>query len=35
VIGLETEWTSLTGRPGLFPENFEPTDPWQLGNVLV
>src|SRR6202044_383757 len=35
VIGTYTDWTPLTGRPGLFPENIDPADPWQFRNVLV
>jgi homospermidine synthase len=35
VIGVYTDWTPLTGRPGLFPENIDPADPWQFRNVLV
>jgi len=35
VIGTYTDWTPLTGRPGLFPENIDRRDPWQFKNVLV
>jgi homospermidine synthase len=35
VIGTYTDWTPLTGRPGLFPEDIDTTDPWQFRNVLV
>jgi homospermidine synthase len=35
VIGTYTDWTPLTGRPGLFPENIDTSDPWQFRNVLV
>ena len=35
MIGTYTDWTPLTGRPGLFPENIDPSDPWQFRNVLV
>ncbi len=35
VHGMYTDWTPLTGRPGLFPEDLETTDPWQFRNVLV
>jgi homospermidine synthase len=35
VIGVYTDWTPLTNRPGLFPENIDMTDPWQFKNVLV
>jgi homospermidine synthase len=35
VIGAYTDWTPLTGRPGLFPEVIDKRDPWQFKNVLV
>jgi homospermidine synthase len=35
VIGEYTDWTPLTGRPGLFPEDVEPNEPWAFRNVLV
>lgn len=35
VEGHYTEWTPLTGRPGLFPEDIDTADPWQFRNVLV
>jgi homospermidine synthase len=35
VIGTYTDWTPLTGRPGLFPEDIDKRDPWQFKNVLV
>jgi homospermidine synthase len=35
VIGVYTDWTPLTDRPGLFPEEIDPNDPWQFRNVLV
>ncbi len=35
VKGYYTEWTPLIGRPGLFPEDVDPSDPWQFRNVLV
>lgn len=35
VEGHYTEWTPLTGRPGLFPEDIDTSDPWQFRNVLV
>jgi homospermidine synthase len=35
VIGQYTEWTPLTDRAGLFPEDTDPNDPWQFKNVLV
>ncbi|HEV3043608.1 MAG TPA: homospermidine synthase [Roseiarcus sp.] len=35
VIGVYTDWTPLKDRPGLFPEDIDPADPWQFRNVLV
>ena len=35
VEGHYTDWTPLTDRPGLFPEELDETDPWQFRNVLV
>jgi len=35
VTGVYTDWTPLTGRPGLFPEDIDTEDPWQFRNVLV
>ena len=35
VIGAYTDWTPLTDRPGFFPEDIDPSDPWQFRNVLV
>lgn len=35
VTGHYTDWTPLAGRPGLFSENIDPSDPWQFRNVLV
>ena len=35
VIGEYTDWTPLSGRPGLFPEDIDKRDPWQFRNVLV
>lgn len=35
VTGHYTDWTPLTGRPGLFSENIDSSDPWQFKNVLV
>jgi homospermidine synthase len=35
VKGYYTDWTPLDGRPGLFPEDIDETDPWQFRNVLV
>lgn len=33
--GYYTDWTPLEGRPGLFPEDLDTSDPWQFRNVLV
>jgi len=35
VNGFYTDWTPLTDRPGLFPEDIDKRDPWQFRNVLV
>jgi len=35
VKGVYTDWTPLTDRPGLFPEDIDESDPWQFRNVLV
>jgi homospermidine synthase len=35
VVGVYTDWTPLTGRPGLFPEDIDPNEPWALRNTLV
>jgi homospermidine synthase len=35
VIGQYTDWTPITGRPGLFKEDIDRRDPWQFKNVLV
>ena len=35
VKGYYTDWTPLEGRPGLFPEDIDTSDPWQFRNVLV
>jgi homospermidine synthase len=35
VKGYYTDWTPLSGRIGLFPEDTDPDDPWQFRNVLV
>jgi homospermidine synthase len=35
VVGNYTDWTPLTRRPGLFPEEIDKRDPWQFKNVLV
>ena len=35
VKGYYTDWTPLQGRPGLFPEDIDESDPWQFKNILV
>jgi homospermidine synthase len=36
LVGAYTEWTPLSGRDtALFPDNFDPSDPWQFRNVIV
>ncbi len=35
VIGQYTDWTPLTGRPGLFPEDIDASEPWAFRNTLV
>ncbi len=35
VVGVYTDWTPLTNRPGFFPEDIDTSDPWQFRNVLV
>jgi homospermidine synthase len=35
VVGAYTDWTPLTGRPGLFAEDIDAQDPWQFRNVIV
>ena len=35
VRGYYTDWTPLTDRPGLFPEDLDESDPWQFRNILV
>ncbi|MGD9656787.1 MAG: homospermidine synthase [Methylocystis sp.] len=35
VKGYYTDWTPLDGRPGLFPEDIDESDPWQFRNFLV
>lgn len=35
VEGHYTDWTPLAGRPGLFPEDIDTSDPWQFRNILV
>ncbi len=35
VVGHYTDWTPLTDRERLFPEDLDKTDPWQFKNVRV
>lgn len=35
VVGAYTSWTPLDNRAALFPEDVDPTDPWQFKNILV
>jgi homospermidine synthase len=35
VEGHYTDWTPLDGRPGLFNEDLDESDPWQFRNILV
>ncbi|MDS7594198.1 homospermidine synthase [Agrobacterium tumefaciens] len=35
VEGHYTNWTPLDGRPGLFPDSLDMSDPWQFKNILV
>ena len=35
VNGFYTDWTPLYGRPRLFPDDLDTSDPWQFKNVLV
>ncbi len=35
VEGYYTDWTPIDGRPGLFPDNIDTSDPWQFRNILV
>jgi homospermidine synthase len=35
VVGAYTDWTPLSGRGRLFPEDLDVNDPWQFKNVRV
>jgi len=35
VVGAYTDWTPLDGRGTLFPEDIDPSDPWQFRNIRV
>jgi homospermidine synthase len=35
LVGRYTDWTPLTGRGELFPEDIDRDDPWQFRNTIV
>ena len=35
VVGVYGDWTPLQTGRRLFPEDIDPTDPWQFKNILV
>ena len=35
VVGRYTDWHPLVDRGRLFPEDVDPSDPWQFKNVRV
>ncbi len=35
MVGAYSDWTPLSGRGGLFPEDMDAADPWQFRNVIV
>jgi homospermidine synthase len=35
LVGRYTDWTPLSGRSHLFPEDVDRDDPWQFRNVIV
>ena len=35
VVGVYSDWTPLQDRSRLFPEDLDPTDPWQFKNFRV
>ncbi|WP_027133641.1 homospermidine synthase [Geminicoccus roseus] len=35
VVGAWSDWTPLQDRGVLFPEDLDPSDPWQFKNILV
>ena len=35
MVGKFSDWSPLEGRGVLFPEDVDPTDPWQFKNVRV
>jgi homospermidine synthase len=35
IVGAYTDWTPLEGRGWLFPEDVDPSDPWQFKNFRV
>lgn len=35
MYGEYTDWTPLKGQDGLFPEDMDPSDPWQFNNFRI
>jgi homospermidine synthase len=35
LVGVYTDWTPLAGRSSLYPEDIDPSDPWQFRNFRV
>jgi homospermidine synthase len=35
MVGAYSDWTPLSGRGGLFPEDMDAANPWQFRNVIV
>ena len=35
LVGVYTDWTPLTGRNSLYPDDFDVSDPWQFRNFRV
>jgi homospermidine synthase len=35
LVGEYSDWTPLEGRSQLFPEELDPSDPWQFKNFRV
>jgi|SRR5579862_3388094 homospermidine synthase len=35
IVGVYGDWTPLQGRGRLFPEDLDPSDPWQFKNIRV
>jgi homospermidine synthase len=34
-VGVYTDWTPLADRGNLYPEDIDPSDPWQFRNFRV